>query len=79
MIRSVEGRKYEPYTKSPKSQRPKKVSGEEQSQEHDHHFSLIKNSFWQAKYSIPHTTVTIYGDCVKMCEDFDPNFGDKKN
>jgi hypothetical protein len=31
----------------------------------------------QAKQSIPHTTVTFYGDCVKMCEDFAPNFGDK--
>jgi hypothetical protein len=25
--------------------------------------------------SIPHTTVTIYGDCVKMCKDFAANFG----
>jgi hypothetical protein len=31
----------------------------------------------QAKQSIPHTTVTFYGDCVKMCDDFEPNFGDK--
>jgi hypothetical protein len=31
----------------------------------------------QAKHSIPHTTVT-YGDCVKMCEDFTPNFHDKR-
>jgi hypothetical protein len=28
---------------------------------------LQKNSSWQAKQSIPHTTVTFYGDCVKMC------------
>jgi hypothetical protein len=27
---------------------------------------------------IPHTTVTFYGDCVKMCENFAPNFGDKR-
>jgi hypothetical protein len=27
---------------------------------------------------IPHTIVTFYGDCVKMCEDFDPNFGDER-
>jgi hypothetical protein len=39
--------------------------------------SFIKNSSWQAKQSIEHTTVTSYGDCVKMCEDFAPNFGDK--
>jgi hypothetical protein len=36
---------------------------------------FIKNSSWQAKQSIPHTAVTLYDDCVKMCEDFAPNFG----
>jgi hypothetical protein len=35
------------------------------------------NSSWQPKHSIPHITVTFYGDIVKMCEDFFPNFGDK--
>jgi hypothetical protein len=44
------------------------------SQEHAHHF--LWNSSWWAKQSIPHTTMTFYGDCVKMCEDFAPNFGD---
>jgi hypothetical protein len=33
------------------------------------------NSSWQAKQSSPHTTLTFYGDCVKMCEDFALNFG----
>jgi hypothetical protein len=33
---------------------------------------------WQAKQSIPHTTVMFYGDCVKTCEDCAPNFGDKR-
>jgi hypothetical protein len=28
--------------------------------------------------SIPHTTVMFYGDCMKMCEDSVPNFGDKR-
>jgi hypothetical protein len=28
--------------------------------------------------SIPHTTVTFYGDCVKRCEDFAPNFGGRR-
>jgi hypothetical protein len=37
-----------------------------------------KNSPWQAKQSITHTTVTLYGDCVKMSEDFAPNFDNKK-
>jgi hypothetical protein len=34
---------------------------------------------WQAKQSIPHTAVTFLGDCDKMCEDFAPNFDDKRN
>jgi hypothetical protein len=32
---------------------------------------------WQAKQPIPHTTVTFYGDCMKILKDFAPNFGDK--
>jgi hypothetical protein len=57
---------------------------EEQSQEHCSSFSLTsrklftKNSSSQAKQSIPHPTVTFYGDCVKMCEHFAPNFADKR-
>jgi hypothetical protein len=39
---------------------------------------FTENSSWQAKRSIPHTTVTFYSDCLKMCEDFTPNFGDKR-
>jgi hypothetical protein len=38
---------------------------------------FTKNSSWQAKQSM-HTTVTFYSDCVKMCEDFALNFGDKR-
>jgi hypothetical protein len=26
----------------------------------------------------PHTTKTFYGDSVKMCKDFTPNFGDER-
>jgi hypothetical protein len=33
-----------------------------------------KNSPWKTKQSIPHTTETFYDDCVKICEDFAPNF-----
>jgi hypothetical protein len=40
-------------------------------------FFFTKNSTWQTKQSIPHTTVTLYGDCVK-CKDFAPNVGDKR-
>jgi hypothetical protein len=29
---------------------------------------FIKNSSWQAKQSVPHTTVIFYGDCMKICE-----------
>jgi hypothetical protein len=31
-----------------------------------------------AEQSVPHTTMKFYGDCVKMCEDLAPNFGDKR-
>jgi hypothetical protein len=31
----------------------------------------------QDRLSIPHTAVTVYGYCVKMCEDFTPNIDDK--
>jgi hypothetical protein len=37
---------------------------------------LTKNSCWHAKH--PYGTVTFYCDCVKMCEDFAANFGDKR-
>jgi hypothetical protein len=35
-----------------------------------------RNASWQAKQSIPYTTVTSYGDCIKMCKDFATKFGD---
>jgi hypothetical protein len=55
--------------------RQRKTS-EDQSQEHAHHFLRHKvGTSWQAKQQILHTTVTFYGDCVKMSEDFAPNFG----
>jgi hypothetical protein len=38
---------------------------------------FTKDSNWQAKQSIPHITVTVYCNCVEMCEDMAPNFGDK--
>jgi hypothetical protein len=28
--------------------------------------------------AILHIAVTFYGNCVKMCKDFAPNFGDKR-
>jgi hypothetical protein len=31
----------------------------------------------KVKQSIPHTTATFYGNCMKMCEDFAPNFEDE--
>jgi hypothetical protein len=34
---------------------------------------FTKNSSWQARQSILHTTAMFYGDCVKMCEDFTLN------
>jgi hypothetical protein len=55
-----------------------------QSQEHSDCFLLHQGDCsqrifsWQAKHSIPHTTVTFVRDCVKMYEDFVSNFGDKR-
>jgi hypothetical protein len=39
---------------------------------------FTKNSSWKAKQSIPHATVMFYSDCLKMCQDFAPKFGDKR-
>jgi hypothetical protein len=36
---------------------------------------FTKNSAWKAKQLILHNTVTFYGDCMKVYEDFAPNFG----
>jgi hypothetical protein len=85
LSRSVRRRKYEPQTESSNSQRQKK---ERQVKNKVKSILIIvfdikggggffaEHSSWQAKQSIPHTTVTFYGDCLKMCEDFAPNFGD---
>jgi hypothetical protein len=53
-------------------------TGEEQSMLIIFFDMFTKNSSWQARQSILHTTVTFYGDCVKICEGFAPNFGDKR-
>jgi hypothetical protein len=59
-------------------------AGEEQSKKACSSFSLTlrelftKNSYWEIKQLILHTDVMFQGDCVKMCEDFAPNFGDNR-
>jgi hypothetical protein len=40
---------------------------------------FTKNSSWQTNQSIRYTTVTFYGDCVIICENFAPNFGHKRS
>jgi hypothetical protein len=76
-LTSIWGRKHEPYTEGPNSLRLKKVR---------HVKSKVKsmliilfqmkgnvyknNSTWQAKQSVPHTTVAFYGGGVKTCENF---------
>jgi flavin reductase (DIM6/NTAB) family NADH-FMN oxidoreductase RutF len=39
---------------------------------------FIKDSSWQDKQSILHTPVTFYGECMKRCTGFAPNFGNKR-
>jgi hypothetical protein len=69
---SVRGRKHEPYTESPNSQRPKEMRQLKSKVKSMLKFSLksgglfTKYSSWHAKQSISHTTETFYGDCVKM-------------
>jgi hypothetical protein len=38
----------------------------------------VHKEFILAGKSILHTTVTFYGECVKMCKDIAPNFGNKR-
>jgi hypothetical protein len=80
---SVRGKKRDPYTESPNSLRQIKARQVKSKLKSmliiffDIKGIVQKNSSWQAKQSIPHTTVMFYGDCVKMCKDFAQNFGDK--
>jgi hypothetical protein len=50
-------------------------------QEHVHIFFAIKatvhKEFILAVQSVTHTTVTFCSNCVEVCENFAPNFGDK--
>jgi hypothetical protein len=39
--------------------------------------AIAQKEFVMAGQSFLHTIVTFYGDCLKICEDFAPNFGDK--
>jgi hypothetical protein len=39
---------------------------------------IVHKTFVLAGQTVSHTSVTIYDDCMKMCEDFAPNFGDKR-
>jgi hypothetical protein len=38
---------------------------------------IVHKEFVMVGQTVPHTTVTFYDDCMKMCDDFSPNFGDK--
>jgi hypothetical protein len=39
---------------------------------------FTKDLSWQAKQSALRSTMTFYSNCMKMCENFVPNFGDKR-
>jgi hypothetical protein len=43
-----------------------------------HMKEIVYKEFILAGQSVPHTTVTFYGDSVRTCEEFTPNFGDKR-
>jgi hypothetical protein len=87
--RGARGRKHEPsigvWMACPNSPRPDKarqVTSKAKSTAHHYLWHQgdcsVKNPSWQRKQSIAQTTVTFCGDWVKMCEDFDPNTGDKR-
>jgi hypothetical protein len=84
LLTNVRGRKHQPYTESPNSLKSKKARKEKRKVKSVlttffYIREIVHKEFLQAGQSIPHTTVTFYGDCVKMCEDFAPNFGDQRN
>jgi plasmid maintenance system killer protein len=70
MIRQAFGEESMSCRKSKHTETEKGETGEEQSQEHVHHFSLTseglftKNSSWQAKHSLLHTIETFWGHSV---------------
>jgi hypothetical protein len=81
---NVQGIKHEPYTKGPNSPRPKKVRQVKSKAKsmlitfYDIKGIVHKEFILAGQIINPHTTVTFYGDCIKMCEDFTPNFGNKR-
>jgi hypothetical protein len=70
---SVRERKHEQYTESPDSLRPKRQGRWRRESRACSSLSLTsrglltKKPSWQAKQSIPHTTVTFCGDCLRIC------------
>jgi hypothetical protein len=66
--------------KSSQWKSPKRKEDEQQSQEHANLFLTLAahKDFVLAGQSFPHTTVTLYVECVKTCMDFAPNFGSKR-
>jgi hypothetical protein len=41
-------------------------------------WELFTNNRPGRQQTIPHVTAMLYGECVKMCEDFALNFGDER-
>jgi hypothetical protein len=75
---SIRGRKHEPYRESPNSPRPikaRQVKGKVKSILII--FFELNGNVHKEFELISHTIVRFYGDCMKMCEDFAPNFGDE--
>jgi hypothetical protein len=84
VIRQLFGEENMSITRNDQNHLGRRRRDEEKISEHAHHFLwhkgglFTKNSSWQTKHTIPRTTVTLYGEWVKMCEDFGPNFGNKR-
>jgi hypothetical protein len=36
---------------------------------------ITNNTSWHARQSYSHITVVFFRDCIKMCENFTPNYG----
>jgi hypothetical protein len=81
---SIRGRQHEPYTESTNPQAPKEVRHVKLNVKGTliiffHIKGNVHKEFVQGGQTVNLAiTVKFYGDCIKLCEDFMPNFGKKR-